>query len=348
MLRPLSYYQLSPFRSSPVASSTTLAPNMAYPRVRIAVVGDVHDQWDAVQDRRALEELKPDLVLFTGDFGNENVDLVDSVSKLDFLKAAILGNHDCWYTAELVVREGDGGVALPKREDDAVDLQLQSLGDSHVGYKRMDISELKLSVIGGRPFSTGGKTFGPAYYIVSQRFGIQGMNQSAGKIANLALRAPTEHVLVFLGHNGPTGLGSKPADICGKDWSLKSAGDHGDPDLEAALKTVKEQAQHNVQLVIFGHMHKTLAHNRGNRTMLVRGQDNIIYVNAAIVPRVLDVNACESNTNNGGLETLRNFTVIDLAYGQVEKVAETWVRVGESVSVEEDTILYSSPSQQDV
>jgi hypothetical protein len=33
-----------------------------------------------------------------GDFGNENVDLVRDVSKLDLPKAAILGNHDCWQT----------------------------------------------------------------------------------------------------------------------------------------------------------------------------------------------------------------------------------------------------------
>lgn len=33
-----------------------------------------------------------------GDFGNENVDVVRDVSKLDLPKAAILGNHDCWQT----------------------------------------------------------------------------------------------------------------------------------------------------------------------------------------------------------------------------------------------------------
>ena len=42
----------------------------------IAVVGDVHDQWDATGDRRALEMIGADLVLFVGDFGNEAVDLV--------------------------------------------------------------------------------------------------------------------------------------------------------------------------------------------------------------------------------------------------------------------------------
>ncbi|MCO5573314.1 hypothetical protein L7F22_027083 [Adiantum nelumboides] len=231
-------------------------------------------------------------------------------------------------------------------ECNAVDAQLQSLQDSHVGYKRMDISELKLSVIGARPFSSGGETFGPAYGIITQRFGIQGMNHSARKISSLALQSPTEHVLVFLGHNGPTGLGSSPMDICGKDWSAKSSGDHGDPDLEAALKTVKERGSHNVQLVIFGHMHKTLCLNRGNRTMLVRGQDNIMYVNAAVVPRVIDINASECSTQKVGLQTLRNFTVVDLVNGQVEKVAETWVRAGNNVAIESETILYHSVTPQ--
>lgn len=31
-----------------------------------------------------------------------------------------------------------------------------SLGDEHVGYRRIDFPNLKLSVVGGRPFSCGG------------------------------------------------------------------------------------------------------------------------------------------------------------------------------------------------
>lgn len=33
-----------------------------------------------------------------GDYGNENVQLVKSISDLQLPKAAILGNHDCWHT----------------------------------------------------------------------------------------------------------------------------------------------------------------------------------------------------------------------------------------------------------
>ena len=66
-------------------------------RATVAIVGDCHDQWDAA-DGAALEALGPDLVLFVGDFGNENVDVVRAVSALRLPKAAILGNHDAWFS----------------------------------------------------------------------------------------------------------------------------------------------------------------------------------------------------------------------------------------------------------
>lgn len=36
----------------------------------------------------------------SGDFGNENVELVQSIADLDFPKAVILGNHDAWRTQQ--------------------------------------------------------------------------------------------------------------------------------------------------------------------------------------------------------------------------------------------------------
>ena len=38
--------------------------------VRIAVVGDVHGQWD-FQDAVALKWMSPDVVVYVGDFGEE-------------------------------------------------------------------------------------------------------------------------------------------------------------------------------------------------------------------------------------------------------------------------------------
>ena len=105
-----------------------------------------------------------------------------------------------------------------------------------------------------------------------------------------------------------------------------------------ALQSVKEQGSHDIILVIFGHMHKKLAYG-GYRTMLVRGMDKTIYLNAAVVPRVIDLTINDSE----GLCTKRNFTIVDLNHGQVERVAEAWVMVGEHAHDDvEETILYSA------
>ncbi|XBI07903.1 hypothetical protein VPH35_135728 [Triticum aestivum] len=126
-------------------------------RVRLAVVGDVHDDWILDEDTKALHFLQPDLVLFTGDYGNENVQLVKSISDLQFPKAAILGNHDCWRTHQ-----------FSEKKVDRVRLQLESLGEQHAGYQCLDFPTIKLSVVGGRPFSCGGdRLFRPK--LLSQR-----------------------------------------------------------------------------------------------------------------------------------------------------------------------------------
>ncbi|MFN7522248.1 MAG: metallophosphoesterase, partial [Aphanizomenon sp.] len=66
--------------------------------VKIAVIGDVHDQWEA-EDGIALQHLGVDLALFVGDFGNESVEVVKAIASLDLPKAAVMGNHDAWYSA---------------------------------------------------------------------------------------------------------------------------------------------------------------------------------------------------------------------------------------------------------
>ena len=66
--------------------------------LKIAVIGDIHDQWEEV-DNLALEALTVDLALFVGDFGNESVEVVRRIASLNLPKAAIMGNHDAWYSA---------------------------------------------------------------------------------------------------------------------------------------------------------------------------------------------------------------------------------------------------------
>ncbi|VAI71281.1 unnamed protein product [Triticum turgidum subsp. durum] len=297
-------------------------------RVRLAVVGDV-----------------PDLVLFTGDYGNENVQLVKSISDLQFPKAAILGNHDCWRTHQ-----------FSEKKVDRVRLQLESLGQQHVGYQCLDFPTIKLSVVGGRPFSCGGdRLFRPK--LLSQRYGVDDMAGSARKIYDAATAAPEEHSVILLAHNGPTGLGSRIDDICGRDW-VAGGGDHGDPDLEQAISDLQRETRVSIPLVVFGHMHKSLAYGVGLRKMIAFGANNqTIYLNGAVVPRVNPAEAMSPSMISTGERdelqesgsvgpTSRAFTTVDLFDGTVEKISEVWVLVsGAQAELEEETVLYKRPRE---
>ncbi|XP_065849303.1 uncharacterized protein [Euphorbia lathyris] len=273
--------------------------------------------------------------LQAGDFGNENVQLVQSVAELKFPKAVILGNHDSWSTKRFSQKKKDG-----------VQLQLECLGEEHVGYGRLDFPTLKLSIVGGRPFSCGGQQLFRKE-LLSVRYGVQDMNVSARRISNAAVGTPKDHLVIFLAHNGPTGLGSNLNDICGKDWGI-GGGDHGDPDLAQAIGHLKESTELNIPLVVFGHMHKELAYGNGERQMIVVGDDKIIYLNGAIVPRVKR-NEDEQRSSNSETSqftgqsrgTRRAFTLVEIDEEKVEKITETWVCVtGDMSSVEEEQVLF--------
>ncbi|KAM3194812.1 hypothetical protein ACQJBY_071078 [Aegilops geniculata] len=272
-------------------------------RVRLAVVGDVHDDWILDEDTKALHFLQPDLVLFTGDYGNENVQLVKSISDLQFPKAAILGNHDCWRTHQ-----------FSEKKVDRVRLQLE-------------------------------------------RYGVDDMSGSARKIYDAATAAPEEHSVILLAHNGPTGLGSRIDDICGRDW-VAGGGDHGDPDLEQAISDLQRETGVSIPLVVFGHMHKSLAYGGGLRKMIDFGANNqTIYLNGAVVPRVKPAEAMSPSTiSTSERDELqesayvgpmsRAFTTVDLFDGTIEKISEVWVLVsGAQAELEEETVLYKRPRE---
>ncbi|XP_010536988.1 PREDICTED: uncharacterized protein LOC104811841 isoform X2 [Tarenaya hassleriana] len=303
-----------------------------------------HGLWNLEEDRMALQLLQPHLVLFTGDFGEENVPLVQSVSLLPFPKAVILGNHDAWYTHDL------------SRQQNGVQMQLDVLGDEHVGYRRLDFPSLKLSIVGGRPFSHGGDQLFRKKLLV-RRYGVVDMDSSAGRICSAVQGTPDDHLVVILAHNGPTGLGSQAEDVCGKDWDGEG-GDHGDPDLEQAICQLKETTSLPIPLVVFGHMHKVLQSRKGSRKMVVEGSDKkTLYLNGAIVPRVkrtkVDDHCHDSLSGfmrnekwkaaaeSEGESTARAFTVVEILDGIVEKIAETWVHVdGSNARIVEEETLY--------
>ncbi len=275
--------------------------------ITIAVVGDVHDQWDA-DDVSALHHLAVDLVLFVGDFGNESVEIVRAIAALELPKAAIFGNHDAWYSAS---SWGQKQCPYDRRNEDRVQQQLDLLGTTHVGYSHLDFPALDLSVVGSRPFSWGGSTWKNKRFY-RDRFEVASFADSTTKIIAAADRA-TCNTLIFLGHNGPLGLGDRPDDPCGKDWQ-PVGGDYGDRDFAEALAHVSAAGKH-VPLVTFGHMHHRLRHSQHQRCSLCQDDRGTFYLNAASVPRIITIDG----------EHLHNFSLVSLHQGSITDIRMVWV-----------------------
>lgn len=289
--------------------------------IKIVVVGDVHDQWEA-EDGVALKHLGVDLVLFVGDFGNESLEVVRAIASLDIPKAAVFGNHDAWYTA---TEWGRSQCPYDRQQENRVQQQLDLMGEAHVGYGKRDFPELGVTVVGGRPFTWGGPDWKyPDFY--SEWFGVENFAESTRRIATAAAEADCES-LIFLGHTGPTGLGDAPEDPCGRDWK-PLGGDFGDPDFGDAIAQTRAAGK-QIPLVTFGHMHHNLRHTKKVlRKSVEVSAEGTVYLNAARVPRIVEE----------GRRRLRNFSVVLLEGGIVSEVSLVWV--GDDFTVALEQILY--------
>lgn len=280
----------------------TVLPSPLPGDIRIAIVGDVHDQWSDV-DHQLLHQLAVDLVLLVGDFGNEAVDLVRQIAGLDLPKAVVLGNHDAWYTA---TDWGRKKCPYDRSREDRVQQQLDALGTAHVGYDKLDFDALNLTVVGGRPFSWGGADWKLGRFY-QQYYGVSSMADSGDRICQAIDRAAYDTIL-FIGHGGPTGLGNTPEDPCGRDWK-PLGGDFGDPDLAVAIAYAQSLGK-RVPLVGFGHMHHRLRHRQDRQRQRVHWDDHpTLYLNAASVPRRVPVG--NRQHHNFSLVTLRQQTVVE-------------------------------------
>ncbi|MEM9002200.1 MAG: TIGR04168 family protein [Cyanobacteria bacterium P01_F01_bin.86] len=289
--------------------------------LRIAIIGDVHDQWDE-QDADMLQHLQVDLVLFVGDFGNEAVEVVRSIAALNLPKAAIFGNHDAWYSA---TPWGLRKCPYDRTTEDWVQTQIELLGEAHVGYGKLDFPTLGLTVVGGRPFSWGGAEWRTKTFY-RERFGVHNFEESTTRLKQ-AVDAAAHNTLLFIGHCGPTGLGDRPESPCGKDWQ-PIGGDFGDPDLTAAIAYARQIGK-TVPLVTFGHMHHGLRHRKDiQRERLSIDTNNTVYLNAACVPRILKT---ESNC-------LRNCSLVTLHQNQIQQAALVWVNQNFQIMSQEDLL----------
>ena len=277
--------------------------------IKIAVVGDVHDLWQPIEDRLALHALEVDLVLFVGDFGNESVEVVSAIASLDLPKAIILGNHDAQYMSS---DKHKNKCPYDRTKEDRVQQQLDILGKFHVGYSWLDFPEFNLSVVGSRPFSWGSSKWKKeAFY--RDRFNVHSFEESTQCIIHSV--ANTAHdTIIFLGHSGPFGLGKEEHSICGKDWK-PIGGDYGDPDFAEAISKSYQMLK-TVPLVTFGHMHHHLRHNPSRtRDAIATNSMGTIFLNCALTPRIV-------KTDNG---FDRNFSIVTLEFGQVNQISVVWL-----------------------
>jgi uncharacterized protein (TIGR04168 family) len=125
-------------------------------------------------------------------------------------------------------------------------------------------------------------------------------------------------------------------------------------DLAQAISELQSNTQIPIPLVVFGHMHKSLAYSSTKfRKMVAVGNKEIVYLNGAVVPRVKHVlvdNASSSSKDSKDVAensdfvtaSLRAFTIVDMHEGKVKKISETWVLVADQISVKEEITLFET------
>ena len=300
---------------------------------KIACIGDIHGQWDDT-DESALRNLKPDLALFVGDYGDEDVRVTSRIAAfakdVDFGIATVFGNHDAFFTASPTGRRR---APYNKSKICRVTDQMEMLAPFDVSYRSVPFDNLGVSICGGRSFSVGGPNW--KYNDFYQKFvGVYGLDHSTSKLKE-AVGSSKHDAVVFLSHSGPTGLGDKISDPCGKDWGKKPGGDYGDQDLRDAIENAREKGL-RVPLTVFGHMHSQLMYGQGHRTMLKVEPDgdtghNTVMLNAAVFPR--------HKVGPQSASRLRHFQLVDLGdHGYVNGVEEVWVSISGEI-VERTSLL---------
>jgi uncharacterized protein (TIGR04168 family) len=257
----------------------------------VAVIGDLHSAWE-VEDIGYFQRGDYPLLLVTGDLGHSGSSdgrgIARSLAQLAPQVLVMPGNNDAadypHIRAELTYRRARADLLL-----DAV-AEGHSLPPSReaaqlCGYSLHPLelnAGFAFTVVAGRPFSMGGPelSFPEA---LARLHGVRSMSDSTERLCALVDDSTSEH-LVFLAHNGPSGLGAAPEDIWGRDFH-PDAGDWGDPDLRAAIEHARQRGKH-VLAVVAGHMHWAVFGSEQVHRRWQLQRDGILYVNAARVPRV--------------------------------------------------------------
>jgi uncharacterized protein (TIGR04168 family) len=254
--------------------------------MKLAVIGDVHMAFDEA-DVRWLNASDYDAVLLCGDLPGyrhgralEVAAVMAGLSKPAFM---VPGNHDATSLANLVGEVAGTPVLNPLAgwsQHQRVERLREALGPVVLGGYSWHTLGAGAGVVGlviGRPHAMGARLSFRRY--IARRYAIETLEASARELCAVVDACPHRR-LVFLGHNGPTGLGAAPTDPWGADFG--KGGDWGDPDLRAAIDHARATGR-EVLAVVAGHMHHRTKQGLDRRWQAT--VDGVTYVNAARVPR---------------------------------------------------------------
>ncbi|MCB1171990.1 MAG: metallophosphoesterase [Leptospiraceae bacterium] len=257
--------------------------------LRIAIIGDIHKSWHDF-DTRYFNQSDYDWILFTGDLPGRThrstAAVARQISALQKPAILIPGNHDGTSMRQLLAEltnNADMRLKHAHRQGPLRDELREALGDILMGGYSLHCLATEVQAIDlivARPHSMGGTVFSYGPWLEKQ-FGVRDFESSTAKLVELIDQSHAEQ-LVFLAHNGPTGLGSERNSIWGKDFGRAPA-DFGDRDLRDALDYARQKGR-RVRAVVAGHMHHHIK-TAGSRTWQMR-MDDICYINAARVPRI--------------------------------------------------------------
>ena len=258
----------------------------------IALIGDVHRQFNQ-RDITQFNQSNYDLLLCTGDLSNrwhwEGMAVAPQMAQLQKPTLIIPGNHDTLTLPQLVAEIKQWprlrrwlAWGQPRR----LRQWRRALGPVEVGgYSVHPVPGSEaVAVVVARPFAMGGSVL-HCQPQLQRQFGIGTMAESAARLCQLVEQTPQPQ-LIFLAHNGPTGLGHSRDSIWGNDFH-PDQGDFGDADLREAIEFARQRGK-TVLAVVAGHMHHHVR-REGQRTWHLV-QDGIHFINAARVPRIFEEN----------------------------------------------------------